>query len=428
MDTNREKPIVKVCKIDSINFASYEIKQGVDFLGVHVLTENDIGKHKELTEFIINNSGRAIIVTKIESADVLERLIESYKPSGIQLHFDTKPLVTERIKKRFPNLILIGVITNQSKYLDFDVMNKLYDYLIYDCTYYNSESPYVKEMNDYRFLNSFSQKLQQKTLLAGKISIEKIMKLAHLNAGGYDIQSYFRSNSGLNYRNLDKVCDVLKSPRSNKLSISLTDISLTDIYRVSSYYKTANLEYHLDVSDGSLYPEFNTKKMSIEEKKESLAQLPFSVHLFIKDIEQIKNKVKRLSQKYALNLIRIFVQYFEGVDEKIFVNHEDNIHVIPSIFYKDLQLFLDKEINGSILSIVVPRAESVANVEGFFKTIIANRKYLENKEIWFDRNLDLTYIELLKSRSWDGYFNFIVGKEVIKDWSKIDLINERLLK
>lgn len=427
MNQNRRTPILKVCKVDSLNFASFAIKQRVDFLGIHVLTEKNIGEHKELIEFIESNNGKAIIVTKIQDVALLEKLILIYHPTGIQFHFDTKPLLVTRIKMLFPDLILIGVITNQSEYLDFDSINKLYNYLIYDKTYYNFQSSVLNESNDYRLLAKFPKELQKKTLLAGGITVEKIKKLAFLNASGYDIQSYFRTDSGLNFRNLDKVCDILKFPRLNNLSISLTDIALTEIYQASLYYNKAHLEYHLDFSDGSLYSDFSTTKLSIEEKQQFLNQLPFSIHLFLKAEEEIKNNIKNLSRRYSLNLLRIFIQYFEGMDEKLFTSFEYNIKIIPSVFYKDLQSFIDKAIQVSVLSIVVPKVESVINKDSLIKTFIANRKYLENKEIWFDRNLDLLYIEFLKTRLGDG-FNFIVGKEVINNWSKINLINEYLLK
>lgn len=415
--------ILKVCKVDTLTFASFAMKQKVDFLGIHVLEKKNIGEHKELTDYIQSNNGQTIIVTKIEDELLLQELIRLYKPTGIQLHFDIQPQLLTAIKKVFPNLILFGVITNDSEYLEYDLINTMCDYLIYDTSYVGG----TNKENNYILLNNFPIELKEKTLLAGKISPQRIIELKSLNAKGYDIQSYFRTDTGLSFKNLDKVCDLLKLPRKNMLSISLTDISLIEIKQSASFYLNANLEYHLDFSLGSLYPSFNTISNSIEEKQQYLIQFPYSVHLFIKDENEIRQKVKKLTEKYPLNLIRIFVQYFDGISKEIFTEQIADIKVIPSIFYKDLNLYFSQSINSSIVSIVVPKPENKEDIERFTEAFLSQKKYLEGKEIWFDRNLDVDYIELLK-KNLGNDFNFIIGKSVVNDLSKINFIHEHLLK
>jgi phosphoribosylanthranilate isomerase len=413
--------IIKVCKIDSLSFASFAIKQNVDFLGIHILSNENIGEHKELIDFIKNNNGKPIVVTKIKDSEALGKLIEFYKPTGIQFHFEIQPELASTIKQKFPNLLLFGVITNQTRYLDFSFINTLHDYLIYDTSYLGG----TNEKSSYTLYNSFPKELKAKTLLAGGITIERIIELNSLNACGYDIQSYFRTDSGLSFRNLDKVCDILKFPRKNMLSISLTDISLNEIYQASTYYLNSNMEYHLDFSDGFLYPTFVTIDKSIEEKQKYLTQLPYSIHLFIKSEKEIQDKIKILSQKYPLNLIRIFVQYSDNINENIYSS--DNVKIIPSVFYKDLLSFISKSIDSPFLSIIVPKPESKIKIANFLETFNSHREYFRNKEIWFDRNLELDYIELLK-KNLGSDFNFIIGKGVINDWSKINTIHEHLLK
>jgi hypothetical protein len=219
----------------------------------------------------------------------------------------------------------------------------------------------------------------------------------------------------------------LKFPRKNMLSISLTDIPLSEIRQSASFYSNANLEYHLDFSLGSLYPSFNTQSNSIKEKQQYLIQLPYSMHLFIKDESEIKEKIKNLSEKYPLNLIRIFIQYFNGISKEIFTEQIADIKIIPSIFYKDINSYFSQSYHSKILSIVVPKPESKNDIEIFIATFLSQRENIEGKEIWFDRNLELDYIELLKKRL-GGEFNFIIGKGVINDWSKINFIHEHLLK
>lgn len=415
--------VLKVCKIDSISFASFAMKQNVDFLGVHVLEEKNIGEHHELIEFIKTNQGKPVVVTKIQDANTLQKLVDTYKPIGLQFHFEIKPQLVLSIRKQFPKLLLFGVLTNQSEFLDFTFINNLFDFLIYDTSYRGG----TNSKNSYNYIDKFPEELRAKTLLAGGITFERITELNSLQAGGYDIQSYFRSNSGLSFKNLDKVCDVLKFPRKKMLSISLTDISLNEMRQASSYYLNSNLEYHLDFSLGSLYSSFNTTSKSIEEKQQYLTQLPYSLHLFIKDENEIRERIKKQSEKYPLNLIRIFVQYFEGINNQIFMEQLAGIKIIPSIFYKDLNSFFSQSINSQILSIIVPKPESNDGIKTFIQTFLSQRKNFEGKEIWLDRNLELDYIEFLQKNLGED-FNFIIGKGVINDWSKINLIHEHLLK
>jgi phosphoribosylanthranilate isomerase len=418
-----EDKILKVCKIDSLIFASFAIKQNVNFLGIHVLEENNIGEHQELVEFIKANNGKPVIVTKIKDIDILKKIVALYEPAALQFHFEIQTQLTLTIRKLFPSLLLFGVFTNQSKVLDFDLISNLFDYLIYDTSFRGG----TNEKNDYNHLNKFPDSLRKKTLLAGGITPNRIKELNSLQTCGYDIQSYFRTDAGLSFKNLDKVCDLTKFPRKNMLSISLTDLSLNEICKASSYYLNSNLEYHLDYSLGSLYPTFNTINNSIEEKQQFITQLPYSIHLFIKDENEILDKVNKLIKKYPLNLIRIFIQYFDGISKKIFEEPIADMKIIPSVLYKDLNSYFSQSINSQLLSIVVPNHENQSKIKIFFQTFLSFRNYFEGKEIWFDRNLDFNYIELLKKHLGKD-FNFIIGKEVINDWSKINFIHEHLSK
>ena len=382
-----------------------------------------IGEHKELVDFIEKNNGKSIIVTKIHQVKIIVKLIEFYKPSGIQLHFETNPSLILELKNTFPKLIIIGVITNHSTYLDFEKINELNDFLIYDTSYIGG----TNEQSSYDLIDNFPTELKNKTLLAGAISFERINKLNLSNIAGFDIQSYFRNNSEYNFRNLDKVCDILKYPRKRKLSIGLTDISLDNIHYVSSFYLNANFDYHIDLSDGSLYTSFNTKYNGIDEKLNFLFQLPFSIHLFMSDNEEIKKIIEKLSNKFPLNLIRIFVQYYDSMDMRLISNSNSNIKIIPTVYYKDLSSFILKSFDFSFISIVVPGYDKKDHIETFFKMFISNIQYFKDKEIWFDRNINFEYIKLIKERLGNNY-NYIIGKGIIKEFSKINEINEYLLR
>jgi phosphoribosylanthranilate isomerase len=414
--------LLKVCKVDSISFASYAMKQKVDFIGIHVLTKEDLGEHQELNNFIKNNGGKTVIVTKINDELILEGLIRTYSPSGIQLHFEVVPELVKKMRVLFPETLFFGVLTNQSSFLKFDIIDSLFDFVIYDTSYEGG----TNESNTYVHFNDFPQTLKAKTLLAGGLTSDRVQELGCITAAGYDVQSYFRKDNGLSFRNLDKLCDTLKFPRRGKISVSLTELPLTEVQKAASYYLNPHLEYHLDYSNASLYPGFNTVTNSIEEKQQYMTQLPYSMHLFIKDETVIREKIQKLSQRHSLSLTRFFIQYYKGINVGIFNNDNSSVKIIPSVFYKDLTSYLAESINTDFLSIVVPKPERGNEIEVFVREMLAEKDLLHKKEVWLDRNLDLGYIDKLQSFGMD--FNFIVGKEVINNWGNILSIHEHFSK
>jgi phosphoribosylanthranilate isomerase len=415
--------IIKVCKIDSLVFASFIMKQNIDFLGIHILQKDQIGDHKELIDYITIKRGKVIIVTKINDIETLQELVEFYHPAGLQFHFEIEISIVVALKELFPTLLLFGVFTNNSINKDFYLINKVFDYLIYD----NSFVGGTGKKTIYKYFDEFPQSLKEKTLLAGGITGERLVALNSLCVCGYDIQSYLRTNYGPSFRNLEEICDFIKAPRKKMLSISLTDMPLSNMNRVLAYHLNPNLEYHLDLSNGSVYSSFNTTNRSIKEKQQLLSQFPHSVHLFFRQEDEIKEYIDKLSQTFPLSLIRIFVQYFTGIDKNIFKKRKNGLKVVPSVFYKDLNSYFSQPVDSMFLSVIVPDPNDKDEIESFINIFLLHRKDFEGKEIWIDRNLGLAYIKVLTKRLGRD-FNFIIGKEVIKNWNQMNVIYEYLLK
>lgn len=447
--------ILKVCKVDSLNFASYAMKQNVNFLGVHILYPKNMGEHLELIRYIHKHGGRPIIVTYIgrerpdEDIKVLIELVNLYNPFGLQLHYDLNPSIITTLRATFPDLLLFGVFTDASKVSDYHLIDSLIDYLVYDTSFVGGTG----SETGYSHFDEFPESLKLKTLLAGGINLHRISKLSNLGAAGFDMQSYFRENVEINFRRLNNICDLLRFPRRNMLSISLTDVELTDIWNAGLYYLHNNLEYHLDYSNGSLYNKFNTIGRSIEEKQLYLNQLPYSFHLFIKENEgkdEIKKAVQKLYNKHPLSLTRFFVQYYPEINSSIYSDSFEgqiklreikyrnsegeqvdsywdriNIRILPSIFYKDLQHFLSREIDAPVISIVVPLPDEEPEWISFLSTLDKCSSSLADKEIWFDRNLNFKYIKLIQE-NFRGNANFIVGKNITSDWSKLNSFYEQI--
>jgi len=115
------------------------------------------------------------------------------------------------------------------------------------------------------------------------------------------------------------------------------------------------------------------------------------------------------------------------MDMRLISNSNSNIKIIPTVYYKDLSSFILKSFDFSFISIVVPGYDKKDHIETFFKMFISNIQYFKDKEIWFDRNINFEYIKLIKERLGNNY-NYIIGKGIIKEFSKINEINEYLLR
>jgi hypothetical protein len=291
--------------------------------------------------------------------------------------------------------------------------------VIYDKSYKGGTGT----VHNYDLLHSFPTTLKAKTLLAGGLSVEQIIKLKKLSVRGFDMQSYFRSEFGINYRRVEQICDQIVYPRRGKLSISLTDISLVRLQEIFSYYFSGAIEFHLDYSDGSLYAHFNTLNRSIPEKQQFLRQLPYSLHVFVKGEDNIVSLIRKIVLKHPQSLIRVFVQYYPGLSPGVFSDPEIGVKIIPSVYHRDLGQFLSEFSHVPFLSIIVPDAKNKENLEEFVNVFLKHYERLKGAEIWLDRNLESEYIKQLKS-DLRVDFNVIVGKGLFANWNQTKNLNE----
>ncbi len=427
------KKILKVCKIDSIAFASFALKQKADFFGVHVIYKNDIGKRFQLVQDIKAQNGKVIIVTYINDLVTLQELIALYQPAGVQFHYPFNPELVRKIKQMNPGLLLFGVLSDEESSPNFAQMDQLLDWIIYDTNYRGGTG----EASTYQHLKNIPPSLLSKTLLAGGINPKRVRELANVGTAGFDVQSLFRSGNLLNFRSLENLVDVLKFPRTRSFSVSLTDIPLTQMKNIGRYFVDPNLDYHLDYSDTTLYPKFDTTKYGIEEKERFLSQLPHSIHFFLNSNEKLREHIADFYKKYSLSLTRVFLQYFPEIDCNLFTSQrkhdcEDKFNdsvlkVIPSVFYKDLDLFFERFIECDFISIVVPPPEKKQNIESFIEAYKRHENKFKGKEVWLDRNLNIEFVKMFQERLGRD-FNYIIGKEVIADWTKLPAIHEQISK
>ena len=418
MESSNQKQVLKVCKIESRGFAKFCIMRGVDYLGIHILEENDIGKRLDIARYIKNLDGKVVIVTKIKRFEILVKIIENYNPDGIQLHFTPDIDLILNIKSNYPEIKIFSVITNDVESDLVDKVDYYTNYFVYDTSYTGGTG----ENTDYKLLALVPKKIKDKVLLAGGINIDRIKGLTQLDCAGYDIQSFFRKNTEVYYNRLELVADILNKKLKKSISVSLSSLSKEYLEEAPNYLFLKNLEYHLDFSDGTLYSNFVTDINDIETKLVFLKNRPLSFHIFTKNnpIPLIQDIYKR----YDKNITRFFIQYFPEIDLKKIPDYYLDSKIVISVHHLDFKDYLSKNPKSKFLSIGLPFSqESDQDLADSIKNL---SHQTESLELWLDKDITTSriknFIKILP------FTNVIVGKDIIKDWSNLDLFYDIISK
>lgn len=411
------KKLLKICKIDDANFGKFAILCGADYLGVHILEEKDIGDKKNLVDYLVSLDGKVVIVTKITNFELLNKIINLYRPSGLQVHCKPDPNLIKKLKDTNPKIRIFSVITNE---LDVDLIEKvadLSDYLIYDFSYIGGTG--VK--NSLILIDKLKKGITDKLFIAGGVNSDFLKKYKNLGIAGFDIQSYFRENNTLRYDRIEEVSRIIKGPKSGLLSVSVTDCDDVENI-VKEYDQNPHYNYHLDYSDGSLYVDFLTDKNETMKKVSIMKNVPLNIHIFNKDIDQINNLIDEFKTINNHSISSFFVQYSPQLN----LNKIDNTsNTVISIYYKDLEDYFSKWSNFTdYLSIILP-SDDIKNAQIIFDYINSNKPFFLHKEIWFDRKLNKEKIIQIKGAVRIP-FNVVVGKEITKSKKTIKEIHEQL--
>ncbi len=266
----------KICKIENLEFAKWCLENEINYLGVHILESENVGKFKELCDYISSlNKNKLVIVTKITDLDLLSRLIFEYNPMTIQFHYKVTEQFLQEVTLKFPSLKVFGCIVKLDDLNYINLLNKYCERIIFDSSY-NGGTGQKHNNNE---LKNIPEILLSKILLAGGVDYDMIQSTRDLDLVGYDIQSFFRNKETReNYFN--QVIEISSSQSVNKISLSVTDLSYPISEEILNYQKHLIYDYHLDYSDGTLYPDFLTNLEITRNKLRQLNQKPVSIHLF----------------------------------------------------------------------------------------------------------------------------------------------------
>jgi len=386
--------ILKVCKIESTNFAKFCIENKVDYLGIHILAPKKLSGEKILLcESISKIGGKAVLVTKSKNIIWIRKTMLKLKCICLQLHFLPSEKLVLGLLKLLPSIKLFLVITNELSLSEIEFIYKYATIVIYDKSFMGGTGDTFE-----RTLH-ISTKQQKTTLIAGGVDLKLIQSSQFNNYAGFDIQTYFRDKYSKNnyFFKLRSVCRVLKSKNmSSKMSLSLTDITIDKISNILSYPTIPIYDYHLDYSDGSLYKNFITKTDTVL-KLSSLVDIPISVHIFSKN--NINLIIENLISNYPYTIDTFFVQYYVNLPQIL------NKNIVISVYHEDFDEFCKSNIQYQKISIILPKDKDKRIA--FLERIISNC-VLQKKEIWFDREMDLQ--KVIEIKRYFSHFNIIVGK------------------
>ncbi|MDR3125924.1 MAG: hypothetical protein LBU20_02550 [Candidatus Nomurabacteria bacterium] len=236
---------------------------------------------------------------------------------------------------------------------------------------------------------------------------------------GYDVQSYCRENGNYHFGKIERLVRTVKGQISAKFSISLTDNNT----QIPDYSSTANLEYQLDYSDGSLYCDFVTNKPKNDRCLQKI-DAPFTLHVFTNTNIQYQRVIDDYMEKFSNKIVRVNIQYSDNINIEEIKTY--NALKCISVYHKDFKLFLRKNNTPKFdcVSIILPHGSH--RKKAFLDYLLTSN--VTAYELWVDRNLQINDVN--KISNLYPKCNYIIGKYITKDWPKEktigDLLNERL--
>jgi len=411
---------LKICKVDSLPFAKYAVITGVDFLGVHVIHQSNLNEKKNLSicNYINILGGRPIIVTKIEDFATLQNLIKLYKPYGIQLHYEATRSLIDQIRKWFPDLKVFTVITDSLTYSDAINLIEYGDLTIYDTSFEGGTG----KTNQKKLLARFSDNVKKKLLIAGGVDNNMIKIHDKTGIFGFDVQSFIRREDNIDYHLIDVLLKSLGRRASGSLSMSITKTILSKQQVFDYYINNPITDFHIDVSDGTLYGDFNTDKASIAEKLAMFNSLgvPYSIHFF--SSRDYRELIDEYLSGITNNPTRIFLQYAGEpiLSENMQINLQSRL--ILSVHHADLYNIVDSQKDFRYDKISFGLASDSTNDDKFLELI--KEHFIDNRttELWFDKDLNLERVGKIKE--YFNEFNAIIGKYFLLNKENISKVYE----
>lgn len=305
---------LKICRVTDLDSAKILVWLGVDYLGLHLIDESQLSLIQifRLINTELQNKlsfYNSVLVTKIKDLILLRKLITEggFKFLQIHTHLEERELIP--IRELCSQLSIKLILVFDPRICRFDSrLNKLSDIILID----NIKGGTGKAIN----YENLDIKDFSKALLAGGINNLNISELKNKYSPlGFDVQTYTEYSKGVkNFENVFILKSILTpdsyrvdiSPRTNILSLSLTDIKEND-YDQKINPLISHIDcFHLDHSTGYFSKDFIRNSLTIAKMLNSKApQKPYDLHVFA-----IGKDAANIIDMYLKTNFRLHTVYF----------------------------------------------------------------------------------------------------------------------
>lgn len=216
--------LLKISNVKNIYEARTLAEQGVDFIGLHLVTRGHLDRipvFQQINHMLANEfpNTKSILVTKERSVERIIELLRRTGCNGVEPHYPPVPGLFAMLRSYFgKSLIIMGVTSPviSPKPNEFTLSN----YVIVNKNYVGGTGERIPYPTIQQMVDLYKD---QNVMLAGGIDLDAIRKLrvvGHIT--GYDIQTAVMSDDQDIFENIDrkKAIDIIQAVKGKNNSVS----------------------------------------------------------------------------------------------------------------------------------------------------------------------------------------------------------------
>jgi phosphoribosylanthranilate isomerase len=399
---------IKFCNIKNLYETRTAGRLGVDYVGFHLISENDYKRIDEIKESVrelkmFYPKTKSVLVTKERDIIKLSDLIRAFEFDAIQLHYPDSDNAVNALRTIFnSNIEIFKVVTSEN--INISNLNKV-DHIILDKSFLGGTGQEIgietitKSLRGIKLKNIF---------LAGGISAENIYKYIDLDVEGFDIQSAIKSSKEKSLDNADankmyKITKLLGKQQvvqKGQIGFAIQDIMQQNLDALGSSINAKVDFLHIDITDGFVSTETNLNLTLnlINAIKRLSSHIKIQYHIFAKTQDSY-NKINDLLSLDLYNTDSIFIHINRDNYDQFDIKSLVNGRVSFGLDVKDLidETFpWEQFINESVLICLQSKEhrERVLNFNRAKKMI--SYAHTGQISITLDRSIDLEVIQQIE--------------------------------
>jgi len=327
-------PLVKICRVHSIEEARLFSWMGVDFIGLHAIDGADDERTNLLGSVCRASSSRksripTVLLTKMRDTSSIVRMVTEIRPDYLQLHAPWSHDDVERVRRALDagydhdiGLITLVDPSEPHSVALVEQLSATSDYVLID--HYRGGTGQGHSTTHLDAL--FGARPRVPLFLAGGLTpINVAGAVTDFGPYAVDVQSGVEGpgskvKSPQLVRNFvsaakNKSATFIRPPRDSPLVVmSLTDASIETLEPLVRTTAAAIDMYHIDFSDGSMIPSFGFSSVEIARQLSLNARYtPYDLHVFSKRPDAAKIITEHVGSN---TLMRAAYLHFSG-DENL---------------------------------------------------------------------------------------------------------------